>query len=111
MEPKYYHLIIYCPVEAADRVRRALADAGAGEIGNYDSCSFSSRGTGRFRGNETSKPTVGTPGKLEQVKEERIEVVAPKEKLQEILRAAVKAHPYEEPAIHVLPMLDYKDFL
>lgn len=111
MKSDYYHLIIYCPVEAAESVRKALADAGAGKIGNYDSCSFSNRGIGRFRGNEKSKPAIGQSRRVEEVEEERIEVIAPKEKLQAILQAAVNTHPYEEPAIHVLPMYDYKDFL
>ncbi len=86
-----------------------MADAGAGKIGNYDSCSFSSRGTGRFRGNEASSPTIGEPGVLKEVEEERIEAVATEENLKGILTAIKEAHPYEEPAIHVLPMLDYHD--
>ena len=106
-----YHLIIYCPIDHTDAVRTAAADAGAGKIGNYDSCSFSTKGTGRFRGQEGSNPAIGKEGALQQVQEERIEMIAPEELIKDILRAIVDAHPYEEPAIHVLPMLDYKDLL
>ena len=104
-----YHLIVYVPLEAAERVRKAMADAGAGKIGNYDSCSFSTKGTGRFRPNDKAHPAIGSANTLEEVAEERIEVVVPESVLKAVLRAIVKAHPYEEPAIHVLPMMDYHD--
>jgi len=106
-----YHLIVYCPLKAADRVRKAMADAGAGRIGNYDSCSFSCRGTGRFRPNDEARPAIGKTGHLEAVAEERIEAVVEKANLRAVLRAVVDAHPYEEPAIHVLKMEDYHTYL
>src|SRR6185312_11351684 len=65
----------FVPKSPVDQVREALAKAGAGKMGNYDSCSFSSKGVGRFRGNENSHPAIGEPGKLEMVEEERIEVL------------------------------------
>ncbi|MBI1812371.1 hypothetical protein HY285_04355 [Candidatus Peregrinibacteria bacterium] len=105
----FYHLIVYAPVTHAQLVRDALAEAGAGRIGHYDSCSFSMHGTGRFRPLKGAKPAMGTTGKLEEVEEERIEVVIPsasKRKVREILDAVKNAHPYEEPAIHLLPMMD-----
>ena len=106
-----YHLIVHVPVSSADAVRSALADAGAGSIGTYDSCSFSSKGVGRFRPLQGSHPTIGSTGNLEEVEEERMEVVVPKEALTRVLRAVKQTHPYEEPAIHVLPMEDYHTFL
>lgn len=111
MEPSLYHLIVYTPVDAADKVRTALAIAGAGKIGAYDSCSFSTKGTGRFRPTEEANPAIGSAGNLEQVEEEKIEVVVPSEVLTDVLQAAKRVHPYEEPAIHVLPMLDYHELL
>lgn len=108
----FYHLIVYVPVSEADRTRKALADAGAGKIGNYDSCSFSVRGTGRFRPNDRANPAIGSAGKIEEVEEERIEVLVPNlpSDLKRILKAVKEVHPYEEPAIHLLPMVGYKDF-
>jgi hypothetical protein len=106
-----YSVVVITPHEAADAVRSAIADAGAGMLGHYDSCSFSIDGTGRFRGDEKSHPAVGEPGKLEQVQEERIEVVVEQTKMNAVLKAAVDAHPYEEPAIYVFAMEDYKDYL
>ena len=111
MQTEYYHLIIYTPVDSADNIRQALSDADAGYIGNYDSCSFSSRGTRRFRPLEGADPAIGSQGKLEEVDEERIEVVVTAERLKEVLKAVKEVHPYDEPAIHVLPMLDYKSII
>ena len=103
-----YHLIIYCPEESADQIRSVAADAGAGKIGNYDSCSFSSKGTGRYRPLEGADPTIGSVGELQEVPEERIEMMATEEAIHDVIASIKEAHPYEEPAIHVLPMEDYK---
>lgn len=96
MPTKNAKLVIFVPLSHADIVRKALGEAGAGRIGNYDFCSFSSRGTGHFRGNESSNPAVGTPGKLEAVDEERIEVTVPRETLKEVIEKVKAVHPYEE---------------
>jgi len=106
-----FYVIIYAPLKNADDIRQALADSGAGQIGNYDSCSFSWRGTGRFRPLKGSKPAIGYEGQQEEVEEERIEVVVSEEKMKEVLKAVRGVHPYEEPAIHVLEMRDYKEFV
>ena len=102
-----YHLIIYVPLTHAQAVRVALASSGTGRIGNYDSCSFSCRGIGRFRPLKGAEPHIGSVGKIEEVEEERIEVVIPDGvDLIALLKAVRKAHPYEEPAIHILPMVE-----
>ncbi len=108
---KFYHVIIYVPLSHTDDVRQALAEAGAGTIGAYDSCSFSVRGIGRFRPLEGAKPHIGSSGAIEEVEAERIEVLVPHDAITAVLRAVKNVHPYEEPAIHVLPMEDYKSFL
>src|SRR3989344_4287881 len=106
-----YHLIIYSPLEAADKIRKAAADAGAGKIGLYDSCSFSSKGTGKFRPMKGAKPAIGSVGEPEMVEEERIEFVVTEDTISDVITAIKNVHPYEEPAIHVLPMEDYKQWL
>ncbi len=111
MAEKLYHVIIYVPVSHADDIRKALEKSGAGSIGNYSGCSFSTRGIGRFRPLKNAHPAIGNIGNMEEVEEERIEVVVTKETLHEALKAVKTVHPYEEPAIHVLPMKDYKDIL
>lgn len=106
--PPIIKLVIYVHTTHADQIREALTNAGAGHIGNYDACSFSVKGTGRFRGNKDSNPTIGKPGQLEEVEEERIETIAPEENLPKILDAVKSAHPYEEPAIDIYPLLNDK---
>ncbi|MBI3332383.1 hypothetical protein HYZ99_05520 [Candidatus Peregrinibacteria bacterium] len=105
MEFSHYHLIVYVPLSHADTVRQALASGGAGQIGNYDNCSFSMTGVGRFRPLKGSNPTIGSEGKLQEVPEERIEVLVAAERVEPVIMAVRKVHPYEEPAIHVLPMM------
>ncbi len=100
-------LTAYVDAEHAERVRTALAEAGAGAIGDYDTCSFSSAGTGRFRPLPGSEPFIGTsPGRLadaalEEVDEVRIEVIAPRRRRAAVVTALLAAHPYQTPAYHL----------
>jgi len=97
-------LVIFVPLTHSDIVRKALGEAGAGKIGNYDFCSFSSRGTGRFRGNEKSNPTVGEANKYESVEEEKIEVIVLREILKKVIKKVKAVHPYEEVAFDIYPL-------
>lgn len=97
--------MVYVPVIHAEKIRTALADAGAGQIGNYDFCSFSVKGIGRFRPCKGAKPFLGKQGKIEKVEEERIETICPQKIYKKVVKAVRAAHPYEEPAIDVLPLL------
>ena len=106
-----FTLVVFTPLSHADRVRKALTDAGAGKIGNYSGCSFSTKGIGRFCAEENANPHTGSRGIPEEVDEERIEVVVVEEVLQDVLRELKKVHPYEEPAIHLIPMKNYKEFI
>lgn len=106
-----FTIVIYTPITHADNVRKALADTGAGAIGNYDSCSFSSRGYGRFRPLLNSNPFIGKHQEVETVEEERIETVVMADKVPQVISAVRAAHPYEEPAIHLISVFDYKSFI
>lgn len=101
MNTKNVKLVVFVPLTHSDIVRQALGEAGAGKIWNYDFCSFSSIGTGRFRGNERSNPAVGEANKYEAVEEERIEVVVPREILEEVIEKVKSVHPYEEVAFDI----------
>lgn len=103
---KYVKIAVYVPESHADKIRQVLAKHGAGHIGKYDFCSFSVKGTGRFRGLKGTKPFIGKPGRIEKVKEERIETICPRSKLGKVLAALKKSHPYEKPAIDVFPLLN-----
>lgn len=94
-------LSVFVPEEAAEIVRAALGQAGAGAIGNYSHCTFSSSGVGTFLPNEETNPYIGQAGKLEAVKEQRIETVFPAHLEKKVLAAMFKSHPYEEVAYDV----------
>jgi hypothetical protein len=110
---KLFSIVIFVPVTHSSQVRAALASAGAGTIGNYDSCSFSSRGVGRFRPLDGAKPFIGTVGAAapEEVEEERIETEVFETRLAPVLKAVRAAHPYEQPAIHVHELVDWERLL
>lgn len=99
-------IIIYVPVTHANKIREALTEADAGKIGNYDSCSFSIRGIGRFRALKGANPFLGKINQIEEVEEERIETICPQKILKKVLTAIKKVHPYEEPAIDIYPLLN-----
>lgn len=102
-------LVTYVPVDRADVVRAALAAAGAGSIGRYDTASFSNEGTGRFRPLDGASPTIGTVGEVEAVTEERIEVILPRSARGAVVSALLAAHPYETVAYHVTELATTAD--
>src|SRR5690606_39698825 len=89
----------------ADDVRQALGEAGAGQVGDYRFCSFSVKGVGRFIPMDGANPAIGERGKLEEVVEERIETVCWRKDLEKVIAAVKAAHPYEEVAIDVYPLI------
>jgi dinuclear metal center YbgI/SA1388 family protein len=97
-------LVVFVPEESVDGVVRALAEAGAGVIGDYTECTFRTSGTGTFRGGDDSNPYLGERGQLEKVEEVRIETVVPAYAASRAARAATAAHPYEEVAMDVYPV-------
>ena len=99
-------LVVFTPPEALHRVSRAAFDAGAGRIGHYYDCAFFTHGVGTFCGGPGTHPTVGRAGRFEAVEELRLEVLAPRERLVEVLSAIRAAHPYEQPAIDAYPLTD-----
>lgn len=97
-------IVTFCPINKAEEVRNALFKAGAGNIGNYDNCSFSTKGKGSFRANENAKPYVGKNNRLHFEEEERIETIFPFDKEQAVLSKLFAAHPYEEVAYDIYPL-------
>lgn len=99
-------LVVFVPVADADKVSAALTDAGAGRLGDYDCCTWSTQGVGTFRPLEGADPAVGTVGQHARVEEVRLETVVPRGLRAHVLRALAQAHPYETPAFDVLPLAD-----
>ena len=98
--------MVFVPEEALDKVRDALFEAGAGRIGAYERCSWYTAGTGTFLGGVETDPALGERGREEHVPELRVETVVPGELVEDALEALRAAHPYEEPAFDVYPLLD-----
>jgi dinuclear metal center YbgI/SA1388 family protein len=96
--------VIFVPAEHAEAVRAAVFDAGAGHIGDYSHCCWTTSGTGQFLPHAGATPAIGSVGSIERVAEERIEVIAPAASRAAVLTAMRAAHPYEEPAFDVFAL-------
>jgi hypothetical protein len=99
-------LVWFVPEDALDVTRDAVFAAGAGRIGNYERCSWYTTGVGTFLGGEGTAPAVGEAGQEERIPEVRVETVVPAERIAEVVRALVAAHPYEEVAYDVYPLIE-----
>jgi dinuclear metal center YbgI/SA1388 family protein len=97
-------LAVFCPVDHAEKVRQALFDAGAGQIGNYDCCSYNVNGEGTFRASDLANPYVGEKNKIHVEQETRIEVIFPGYLENRIIEALMAVHPYEEVAYDLYPL-------
>ncbi|MDR2286022.1 MAG: Nif3-like dinuclear metal center hexameric protein [Prevotellaceae bacterium] len=96
-----FKIVTFVPETYSGKVRQALFEAGAGHIGNYDSCSYNIKGTGTFRGDDNTNPFAGKKGLFHNEQEIRIETVTQKEYLDKIISALKQNHPYEEPAYDI----------
>ncbi len=103
-------IITFVPVKDAEAVRMAIGNAGAGILGNYTHASFSTKGMGRFIPREGAKPAIGKIGKLEEVEEEKIEVICQKEKVRDVVAAIKRSHPYEEIPLEIYNIEDVESF-
>jgi dinuclear metal center YbgI/SA1388 family protein len=100
-------LVTFAPGEHVERICDVLAQTGAGVIGEYTHCAFTTQGKGTFLGSPASHPVIGSAGKLEKVEEVRIEMICPKERLDQILQTLRQVHPYEEVAYDLYPLEGY----
>ncbi|MBT7135773.1 MAG: Nif3-like dinuclear metal center hexameric protein [Polaribacter sp.] len=95
-------LTTFVPIENAEKLRNALFNAGAGNIGNYDRCSFNIDGEGTYRGNQNSNPAIGKKGENHTENETQISVIYESKNEATILASLQKNHPYEEISYHLL---------
>ena len=100
-----YHIAFYVPSKEAEKVKEKMFLAGAGKMGNYDKCSFESKGIGQFRPLPGSNPFIGHQGEVEHVEELKVEMICKKECLKEVIRAMKETHPYETPAYYVIEIV------
>lgn len=109
MEFSKVKIVTFVPSENADAVRDAIGKAGAGQIGEYSFCSYTVSGVGRFLPSKNANPHIGQSGKLETVEEERVEVVCDRSKAKEVIEAMKSAHPYEEVAFDIYPLMNEEE--
>lgn len=105
-----YKLAFFVPEEHAEPVKAAVFAAGAGKIGDYDSCCWQTAGQGQFRPLEGSQPFLGQQGEVERVRELKVEMVCDAEKMRVAIQALLDAHPYEEPAYDIIELVDPSRF-
>jgi hypothetical protein len=101
-----HKLVWFVPREALEATREAVFAAGAGRIGDYTRCSWYTAGTGTFLGGESSEPSVGEKGREQRVSELRVETVVPADRATAVVAALREAHPYEEVAFELYPLVE-----
>jgi dinuclear metal center YbgI/SA1388 family protein len=99
-----HKIVVFVPEGDLANVQSAMFAAGAGQIGEYNECSFRLAGTGTFFGTDSTNPTVGQKGRREEVSEWRLEMICPAERADAVVAAMRRAHSYEEPAFDVYPL-------
>lgn len=105
-ESRLRKLVWFVPEEALDTTRSAVFAAGAGRIGDYERCSWYTAGTGTFLPREGAEPAIGEVGREERVAELRVETVVPVGLAADVVRALLAAHPYEEVAYELYPLVE-----
>lgn len=99
-------IAVTVPSEYVDKIRNAVCESGAGIIGNYTYCSMSTKCIGSFKPTDEANPYIGKKNTLEFVEEENLDVLCDVSKVKEIIKIIKEVHPYEEPAICIIPVLD-----
>ena len=103
-------IVVTVPLNHLEEVRNTICEAGAGVLGNYTYCSMCTKCIGTFKPNENANPYIGEKNKLETVEEEKLEVVCDIDNVKKVISKLREVHPYEEPAIDIIPLLDEKSF-
>ena len=109
IDVKKVKIVVTVPLENTDEVRNAICDEGAGIIGNYTHCSMITKCTGTFKPTDEANPYIGEKNKLEFVEEDKLEVICDINIVKKVLKRLREVHPYEEPAIDIIPLLDEEE--
>lgn len=109
IESELVKIRVAVPADHAEKIREVLGRAGAGVQGEYSHATGSIRQIGRWKAGINSKPAIGGSGEFAQAEEELIETLCHKDLVEAVIVEVIKAHPYEEPAIDIIPRLDIKN--
>lgn len=107
-EIKKVKIFVTIPTKNTEEVRKTVCEAGAGIIGNYSYCTTQVKSIGTFIPNEEANPFIGKNNKLEIVEEDKLEVICDVSIAKKVINELRKVHPYEEPAIDIVPLIDEK---
>ncbi len=110
IDVKRVKISVTVPEENLEILRDAVCSLGAGIIGNYTYCTMSTKCIGTFKPSENANPYIGEKEKLEFVAEEKFEFVCDISIVKDVLKKLREVHPYEEPAIDIIPLIDENDF-
>ena len=103
-------IIVTIPIENEEELRNAICEAGSGKIGKYTHCSMSTKCIGTFKPSNEATPYIGEKNKLKFVEEVKLEVVCDADLVKKVLLKLREIHPYEEPAIDIIPLIDEEYF-
>lgn len=103
-------IIVTIPIDKLDKIRNAICEIGAGIIGNYTHCSIATKCVGTFKPTEAASPYIGKKDKLQFVEEQKLEVRCDIDRVKDIILKIREVHPYEEPAIDIIPLIDEEIF-
>jgi len=103
---KTVKIVISSPPTHTKQLLEVIGKNGGGALGEYTYCSFTTEGIGRFKPSDNANPYIGTAGVFEEVKEDKIEFICTRDKAKKIIQAIKQAHPYEEVALDIYPLLD-----
>lgn len=106
IDVKKVKIHVTVPSENTQEVRNAICEEGAGVIGNYSYCTITTKCKGTFKPLDNANPYIGEKNKLEIVDEEKIEAICDINILKRVLKRLREVHPYEEPAISIIPLID-----
>ena len=106
---KKVKIIVTIPIENVEEIRNAVCKEGAGIIGNYTYCTMSTKCIGTFKPSEEANPYIGEKNKLEFVEEDKLEVICDINIVKKVLKKLREVHPYEEPAIDIIPLITEED--
>ncbi len=104
-----HKLVFFVPHTHKEVVKKAIFEAGAGDFGNYDCCSWESEGYGQFRPLAGSQPFLGSQDEIERVAEYRVETICDDKRMKNIVETLIEAHPYETPAYELWPIKTLED--
>lgn len=107
---KRVKIFVTTPLENIEEIRNAVCETGAGIIGNYTYCTSSTKSVGTFKPNDNANPYIGEKNNLEFVEEENLEVVCDVDNVKKVITKLREVHPYEEPAIDIVPLIDEEFF-